>query len=59
MTKQTYAELAREEGRNYISLGGGLAEHWVCTHCEGWSPGEWGEGTKAVQHKPDCPLAAE
>ena len=57
MSQQSYAEAARNEGRDYISLDSGMASHWICTHCKSWSPGEWGEGVEAVRHKAECPLS--
>ena len=53
-----YTDLARAEGRNYISLSTGMSDHYVCTHCEAWSPGEWGEGEDSIRHKEGCPVAS-
>ena len=47
-------EAARLKNKDFICLSSGLADHWVCVHCEAWSPGEWGETPKAIKHKPHC-----
>ena len=56
---KTYGDLRRKalaEGRDYMSVSSGMADHWVCVHCGAWSPGEWGETEQAVKHKEGCPI---
>lgn len=58
---RTYASIARERGEDFITLGSGIDDFYVCCHCEAASNGVYHSGgtKESIVHRPNCTLVTQ